>query len=89
MADAVADFAKKSGKDVLICWEHDALTKIVEALGEKKAPGRSLLLKIMINSWLIIVAPADYPSDSYDLIWKMQKGKLLSTDTSENCPGLD
>lgn len=26
------------GKNILICWEHDALTDIVEALGDKDAP---------------------------------------------------
>lgn len=40
VADAVADFAKNNSKDVLICWEHDALTDIVKSLGvsKKKAP---------------------------------------------------
>ena len=36
MADAVATFAKTSAKNVLICWEHDALTDIVESLGVDK-----------------------------------------------------
>ncbi|KAF8309201.1 hypothetical protein DL93DRAFT_2118097 [Clavulina sp. PMI_390] len=36
VADAVAAFAAISDQDVLICWEHDALTDIVESLGIKK-----------------------------------------------------
>lgn len=36
---AVATFNKSgSGQNVLICWEHDALTDIVKELGMKKAP---------------------------------------------------
>lgn len=36
VADAVAAFAKTSTQNVLICWEHDALTDIVESLGVDK-----------------------------------------------------
>ncbi|EPE27432.1 phosphoglycerate mutase family protein, putative [Glarea lozoyensis ATCC 20868] len=37
VADAVAKFEKKgSGKNVLVCWEHDALSDIVGSLGMKK-----------------------------------------------------
>lgn len=37
--DAVAKFNKSgSGQNILICWEHDALTDIVAKLGMKKAP---------------------------------------------------
>lgn len=36
VAVAVAAFAATSDKNILICWEHDALTDIVEALGVRK-----------------------------------------------------
>jgi hypothetical protein len=39
VADAVAAFDKNgSGKNVLICWEHDALSDIVKSLGMKNPP---------------------------------------------------
>ena len=38
VAKAVGKFADKSSQNILICWEHDALTDIAEALGVKKAP---------------------------------------------------
>lgn len=36
VAAAVAAYAKNNTKNVLICWEHDALTDIVESLGVDK-----------------------------------------------------
>lgn len=37
--DLVKDYNKSgSGGNILICWEHDALTDIAEALGDKDAP---------------------------------------------------
>ncbi|KIM80195.1 hypothetical protein PILCRDRAFT_9750 [Piloderma croceum F 1598] len=67
---AVKAYAGTSNsKSVLICWEHDELTDIADALGVKNPP--------------------DYPSDSYNLIWTIQDQKLVSDDTSEDCPGLD
>jgi hypothetical protein len=36
VAKAVGNY--KGSGNVLICWEHDALTDIVDALGDKKAP---------------------------------------------------
>jgi hypothetical protein len=39
VASQIAAFAaKNSNANVLVCWEHDALTDIAEALGVKKAP---------------------------------------------------
>jgi hypothetical protein len=39
VADLVTAWDKNgNGKNILICWEHDALTDIVTALGDKKAP---------------------------------------------------
>ena len=43
-ADCVATLvqnygSKETGQNVLICWEHDNLTGIVEALGDSDAPG--------------------------------------------------
>ncbi|THH10438.1 hypothetical protein EW145_g1330 [Phellinidium pouzarii] len=38
VADAVADFAKTSNSNILICWEHGELTDIAEALGVNDAP---------------------------------------------------
>ena len=31
--------SKGTGKNILICWEHDNLTGTVKALGDKNAPG--------------------------------------------------
>ena len=36
--DAVAAFVKKSTKNVLLCWEHDELTKIADKIGVKNPP---------------------------------------------------
>lgn len=37
--DLVKDYNKSgSGQNILICWEHDALTDIAEALGDQDAP---------------------------------------------------
>ena len=42
-ADCVATLvenygSEETGQNVLICWEHDNLTEIVEALGDSDAP---------------------------------------------------
>ncbi|KAJ5714057.1 uncharacterized protein N7483_011238 [Penicillium malachiteum] len=56
--------------NILICWEHDALTDIVEKLGDDDAP--------------------DYPDDSFNIIWTDPSPYTdITSETSENCPGLD
>ncbi|KAJ5118346.1 hypothetical protein N7448_010057 [Penicillium atrosanguineum] len=56
--------------NILICWEHDALTDIAEELGDDDAP--------------------DYPDDSFNIIWTDPSPYTsITSETSENCPGLD
>jgi hypothetical protein len=39
VATLVANYVSEgSGKNILICWEHDNLTRIVQALGDSNAP---------------------------------------------------
>ncbi|KZS87501.1 putative phosphoglycerate mutase family protein [Sistotremastrum niveocremeum HHB9708] len=38
VAEAVKKFTKKSNKNILVCWEHGALTEIAEKLGIKPGP---------------------------------------------------
>lgn len=41
VADAVQHYQDKgTSKSILICWEHHALTDIIEALGIDPAPGK-------------------------------------------------
>ncbi|KAL4913324.1 hypothetical protein BDW62DRAFT_205650 [Aspergillus aurantiobrunneus] len=66
--DAVEDY--EGDGNVLICWEHDALTDIIEELGADDAP--------------------EYPDDSYDLVWTDPAPyEEITSETSEQCPGLD
>ena len=47
---AVKAYAGTSNsKNVLICWEHDELTDIADALGVKNSPGMFLLSNNLIN----------------------------------------
>ena len=39
----------KEHGNILICWEHDALTKIMDKLGVKHAPSKSYLLMENVN----------------------------------------
>ncbi|KAJ5152678.1 uncharacterized protein N7482_009156 [Penicillium canariense] len=56
--------------NILICWEHDALTDIVQQLGDDDAP--------------------TYPDDSFNIIWTDPSPyNTITSETSENCPGLD
>ncbi|KAH8690669.1 putative phosphoglycerate mutase family protein [Talaromyces proteolyticus] len=56
--------------NILICWEHDALTDIVAKLGDDNAP--------------------TYPDDSFNIIWTDPSPYSdITSQTSENCPGLD
>jgi hypothetical protein len=87
---AVKAYAGTSNsKNVLICWEHDELTDIADALGIKNPPGMFLLSNKLF--WFVLTPRnlLDYPDDSYNLIWTIQDQKLVSDDTSEDCPGLD
>lgn len=90
MEKAVKAYAGTSNsKNVLICWEHDELTDIADALGIKNPPGMFLLSNKLF--WFVLTPRnlLDYPDDSYNLIWTIQDQKLVSDDTSEDCPGLD
>lgn len=42
VAKAVSSFAKGHSSNVLIAWEHDALTDIAGALGVKKPPSTKI-----------------------------------------------
>ncbi|KAJ5198597.1 uncharacterized protein N7498_007714 [Penicillium cinerascens] len=56
--------------NILICWEHHALTDIVKKLGDDNAP--------------------EYPDDSFNIIWTDPSPyNTITSETSENCPGLD
>lgn len=47
---AVEAYSESSGsKNVLICWEHDALTDIADDLGVKDAPGEYPFLVYLIR----------------------------------------
>ncbi|KAK9244577.1 hypothetical protein V1506DRAFT_540875 [Lipomyces tetrasporus] len=65
--------------NVLICWEHDQLAKIAEAIGVKKYATTSGL-----NGKIT------YPDNRFDLIWMVPKPyKEITSVLSENVPGLD
>ncbi|KAH6885932.1 hypothetical protein B0T10DRAFT_563913 [Thelonectria olida] len=56
--------------NILICWEHDELNNIAEALGADDVD--------------------NYPDDRYDIIWTdPYPYSDITSETSENCPGLD
>ncbi|KAJ4298922.1 hypothetical protein N0V90_004165 [Kalmusia sp. IMI 367209] len=59
--------------NILICWEHDALSDIVDELGAKKDN------------------VPQYPDDAFNIIWTdpYPYDDGVTSQTSENCPGLD
>lgn len=68
--------------NVLICWEHDALTDIVEELGAAGAeyPDERY------GSYQVMKLTSD---DRFDLIWTDPWPYDEIAFTSEECPGLD
>jgi hypothetical protein len=73
--------------NILICWEHDALTEIVDKLGDDDAPSypddRSVVFKYKLTiPWLNNLR--------FDLIWTdPYPYSEITAQTSEQCPGLD
>lgn len=71
VSDAVANY--NGSGNILICWEHDALTDICKALGGSK----NECPDYPDNNFNIIwTDPADYSNG-------------VVSSTNENCPGLD
>jgi len=88
-ADCVADLVDNygGGQNILICWEHDNLTGIVEALGDNNAPDYPDKAYASSKTWkaeVVLIACR------FNIIWTdPQPYNTITLVTSENCPGLD
>jgi hypothetical protein len=84
----VVDGYSGSG-NILICWEHDALTDIVKELGDKDAPDYPddrYVLVAETMSWRQFTNLMY----SFNIIWTDPSPySSITAETSENCPGLD
>jgi hypothetical protein len=91
-ADCVNSVVKgyKGSGNILICWEHHALTDIVSALGAgKKAPVYPGDKHVYSDATLKIRHLANTLT-SFNIIWTNPSPyKKIANTTSENCPGLD
>ncbi|KAJ5667779.1 uncharacterized protein N7477_006349 [Penicillium maclennaniae] len=81
--------------NILICWEHDALTDIVEQLGDDNAPDYPddryvpRPVKDGDDSLEVVWNRANF-DNSFNIIWTDPSPYTsITSETSENCPGLD
>jgi hypothetical protein len=70
--------------NVLICWEHKVLSKIIAKLGVEKYG------KGVVDGNVNKHGEIEYPGDRFDVIWTIKKPyDEINEVSSENVPGLD
>lgn len=71
--------------NVLICWEHHALGKIIKDIGVKKYSKN--VPEALQNE---VDGKIEYPDDRFDIIWTIKKPyDKIDSVTSEDVKGLD
>lgn len=87
--NAVEAYASTPGsRNVLICWEHKALTKLASELGIEHPPSMHAVA-VLRSPFDSNMSLTGYPSHSFNYIWTIQDRKMISNTTSQDCPGLD